>query len=116
MGRKTKYTTETIEKILYCLSEGVSVTGTCEYAGIHVDTYYVWLRNKTGFKALVHEARAKAEIKAIDKVMSSPATALKWLERQRRDEYRPPQLDIKIDEDIRGIVMVTQSEAVKKSP
>jgi len=77
---------------------------------ISVSTFHTWERNHVRFSEQVIEARGKAERKAIDKVMSNPATALKWLLMKRRNDYKQP-VDVLEVHDIKGIVMVSESEA-----
>ena len=110
MGRITKYTKERADTILEALSAGVSITGACGMVSISRSTFYAWRKDKVGFDEAVSVAQGQAERKAIDKVMSTPATALKWLLMKRKEDYKQP-IDVVEVHDIKGIVMVSESEA-----
>jgi len=89
-----KYTPERVDKIVECLEKGLSVTGTCDMVSIHIDTYYDWLKKYSEFSEVVTQAKATAELKAVQMLLTTPRTARDWLERQRRTEYRPPGVKI----------------------
>ena len=120
MGRITKYTKERADTILEALSAGVSITGACGMVSISRSTFYAWRKDKVGFDEAVSVAQGQAERKAIDKVMSTPATALKWLLMKRKEDYKQP-IDVVEVHDIKGIVMVPKPDAkpvtsIKKGP
>lgn len=44
MPRPTKLTDAVQQDLVYALGEGAAIAHACDYAGIHPDTYYDWLR------------------------------------------------------------------------
>ena len=44
MSRPTKLTPEVQRTLTFALGEGASVEHACDYAGIHKDTFYAWLK------------------------------------------------------------------------
>lgn len=102
MGRQTKLTPDVQEKVLHALRLGATHRLACDYAGIHKDTFYDWLkRGEAGaegdelfsdFSDLVKKAQA---ITATDCLLQIQAKAgegvwqaAAWiLERRFPDEY-----------------------------
>lgn len=68
MGRKTKFTTQTVKKILAAIRSGKPDRLACMEAGISHETYYLWWQQKPDFKRLCHEARAAAAQPLIQKI------------------------------------------------
>lgn len=65
MARKTKYTPDTVAQIVQLLERGNTDTDTCALAGVHVDTFYTWLKAKPEFSELVAQARGRARQAAV---------------------------------------------------
>jgi hypothetical protein len=59
VGRKTKYTPETVERILQAIRLGAAYEHACASAGIEYETFRRWTHEKSGFNASVKEAEAK---------------------------------------------------------
>ena len=115
VGRKTKYTKARVDLILEALEAGMSIAGACQVVSIYPSTFYTWQKEHVRFSEQVLEAQAGAERKAIDLVLSNPQTALKWLQMQRKDDYRPPQQDLRVEE-IKGIILVEDGTGWKELP
>lgn len=65
MPRPTKLTPDTQAKIIQRLSAGSTIKATCDSVGIHVDTYYEWLKRgneaKSGIYSDFSEATTRAQ-------------------------------------------------------
>lgn len=75
MARPTKLNKTVQANIVKLLKSGVSITDTCTHVGIHVDTFYDWLKRgeagEAGFSAFseaVTRAKANAKVVAIDTI------------------------------------------------
>ena len=66
-GRKTKYTPETVERILQAIGMGLTDRLACAYSGIETTTFYRWLQEKREFKDAV--TRAEADLAAATMVI-----------------------------------------------
>lgn len=60
MSRPTKYTDETLDKLLKSIAVGAPYTHACNYAGISFETFNEWRKDKPEFSELVKEAEGKA--------------------------------------------------------
>lgn len=61
-GRKTKYTPETVDRILQAIRWGLTDRLACAYAGIETTTFYRWQQEKKEFKDAI--TRTEAELAA----------------------------------------------------
>jgi hypothetical protein len=61
-GRKTKYTPETVTKIVNALSVGAYQKDACAVAGISDDTFANWCKRYSDFSDRVSRARAEGWI------------------------------------------------------
>lgn len=102
LGRKTKLTPETQEKICLAIRCGSYVETAAAHAGVSKQTLYTWLRkgertprNKTSiykrFHAAVHRALATCEVKCVSTIVSASRKnwqAAAWrLERMDPDRW-----------------------------
>lgn len=77
-GRKTKLTPPLQQKLVQALRAGNYIETACEYAAIHPDTYYEWMKRGESdapsnqiyreFRRAVKEARAAAEIECVARI------------------------------------------------
>lgn len=102
---KTKYTEVRLKKMQEALEKGLSVSGTCGLVNISRETFYRWMREERDFYDMVKQAQSLFEQICIDTIITNPRTALQLLERQRREEYRPPSAKVEL-EGIVGIKLV----------
>jgi transposase-like protein len=107
---KTKYTTARLSKMREALVKGLSITGVCGLVGISRETFYRWMREERDFYDMVTQAQAQFEQTCIDTIIMNPRTALQLLERQRREEYKPPSKTVEVD-GIVGIKLVEAEDA-----
>jgi transposase len=59
-GRRSKYTPETVERILQAIRIGSAKEHAAEYGGITKETFYQWLKSKSDFSDAVTRAEAEA--------------------------------------------------------
>ena len=56
MARKSKYTPETVAKIIQAIKMGATYELAAGYAGIHYDTFNEWMKHKAEFSEQVKSA------------------------------------------------------------
>ena len=91
-GRPTKLNEEIVGKLEYAFSKDFNVGEACNYAGIHRDSYYEWIKNNEEFSDKMEQAQSdlkrKAKINIADKIEEGDIDVTKWfLERRVKDEY-----------------------------
>lgn len=98
-GPKSKYTPETVKKILNAIAVGAPYVHACGYAGISQDTFERWRAKHAEFAEAIKNAEGKAVVGWLDKIEKAAAEgnwqAVAWkLERRyhehfgRRDKQR----------------------------
>src|SRR5262245_47276320 len=119
MGRPSKYTPDTIGKILGSLQAGLSVDSACEHAGINPDTHYAWLKEYPDYSEKVTAARQDGKILSSKQVTdilqdivrdkpkyseTTRATTARWyLEKQEKQIYgTQSMLAAKLESDGKG--------------
>jgi transposase len=90
-GRKSMMTDARVQVIVDALKGGNTRRAAAAYAGVHLDTFYEWLK-KPSFSEIVTNAEAAAEVRAVAIVIQAaqrgdPRAAQWWLERRRRADY-----------------------------
>lgn len=95
-GRPTKMTEEVVGKLEYAFAKDFNVCEACDYAGIHRDSYYEWLKKCPEFSDRMEKAQTnlkrKAKINIADKIEEGDIDVTKWfLERRAKDEYSVKQ-------------------------
>lgn len=95
-GRPTKMTEEVVGKLECAFSKDFNVCEACDYAGIHRDSYYEWLKKDAEFSDRMEQAQTnlkrKAKINIADKIEEGNMDVTKWfLERRAKDEYSVKQ-------------------------
>ena len=68
MGRPSKYTPDTVGKVLGSLQAGLSVDSACEHAGINPDTHYAWLKEYPDYSEKISAARLYGKVLAAKQV------------------------------------------------
>lgn len=91
-GALTKYTDETIEKLVQAIELGATHEHACNYAGISYNAFLTWRREKEGFEDLMIEAEGRAAIKWLAKIEKEASRgtwqAAAWkLERRYPETY-----------------------------
>jgi len=91
VGRKTKYTPQTIAKILKHIKNGSNLVDSAQLSGINSSTLFAWMNEKPEFSDRVQEAISKSKeglIKNIIKAGKHNWQASGWLlERRYSKEY-----------------------------
>lgn len=92
MGRKTKYTPGTVNKICSYLKKGNTKKVSALLSGINEDTFYDWMAKFPEFSESVKKAEAEAEESKIRTIREAEEdgewqAAAWWLERRRREDY-----------------------------
>lgn len=67
-GRKTKYTPETVQKIVQALNVGATYKIACDYAGIGTTTFYDWINSKPEFSDAVKEAEGSGAVMILARI------------------------------------------------
>jgi hypothetical protein len=91
MARPTKYTPETVKKIVDALSAGCTRKTAAAYAGIDETTFCRWLRRFAGFASSVTLAEAACEVALVATIRAAAPSDWKaaswWLERRRHQSW-----------------------------
>lgn len=92
VGRRTKYTPETVAKLTQAIRLGMTHLLACQYAGISHDTFYTWMNKHPEFSDAIKEAEGEGavELLAIIKKQAREGTwqAAAWiLERRHPEAY-----------------------------
>ena len=90
-GRPTKYTEQTVAKLLEALRGGNTRRASCAVADISQDSLALWLRTYPEFAEAVEKAEGKAEASMISVIKNAADTtwqaAAWWLERKHKAEW-----------------------------
>ena len=112
-----KYGKEMVEKITQALCDGQGRVRACKLAGIHYDTFMVWMRSKPEFAEAVKKAEATGNDKIKDicqrRIIEDKSwqSAAWWLERNYQDQYSLKQRhDITSDGKVLGLNIVVQDK------
>src|SRR5258708_1510997 len=68
MGRPSKYTPQTIGKVLGSLQAGLSIESAYDHAGINPDTHYQWVKDYEEYSEKVTAARLYGKLLAAKQV------------------------------------------------
>jgi|KBSSwiStaDraftv2_1062776.scaffolds.fasta_scaffold902533_1 Transposase len=124
MGRPSKYTPQTIGKVLGSLQAGLSVESACDHAGIHPDIHYQWVKDYDEYSEKVTAARLYGKLLASKQVTdilqdvtrekpkyseTTRATKSRWyLEKHEKQIYgSQSMLAAKVESDSKGGVTTT---------
>jgi hypothetical protein len=78
-GRPTKLNAELTQKICGLLSEGISITATCDALGITESRFYNWQKQNEDFREELTRARAKGKIALVRRIVDDKDwRALSW--------------------------------------
>lgn len=112
-----KYGKEIVDKITQALCDGQGRVRACKLAGIHYDTFMVWMRSKPEFAEAVKKAEATGNDKIKDicqrRIIEDKSwqSAAWWLERNYQDQYSLKQRhDITSDGKVLGLNIVVQDK------
>lgn len=88
-----KYGPVVVEKLSEAFGKSYSVIEACQFAGIHKDTYYKWLKEIPEFEGLMATAKAQP-LKKAKEVINIALTAndvgtAKWLLERRDPDFKP---------------------------
>jgi len=92
MARPTKYTPETVKKILDALAAGNTRKASALYAGIGENTLGDWLNRFRDFRDAVENAEARAEVGHVLNIRKAAGdgtwtASAWWLERRRHQDW-----------------------------
>lgn len=91
MGRKSKYTSETVKKITQAIELGATYELAAGYGGISVSTFNEWRNSKPAFSAAIKEAEGRASVKWLARIEAAASEhwqAAAWkLERRYPKDY-----------------------------
>jgi hypothetical protein len=90
-GRPTKYTEQTVSKLLEALKGGNTRRASCAAAGIDQTTLANWLKEYSDFSYAVEKAEGEAELRNLAVIQDATRTtwqaAAWWLERKHKQEW-----------------------------
>jgi hypothetical protein len=90
-GRPTKYTEQTVAKLLEALKGGNTRRASCAAAGIDQTTLANWLKEYSDFSYAVEKAEGEAELRNLAVIQDATKTtwqaAAWWLERKHKAEW-----------------------------
>ena len=90
-GRPTKYTEQTVAKLLEALRGGNTRRASCAVAGIDQSTLANWIKEYSDFSKAIEKAEGEAEAKMVSVIkLASDTTwqaAAWWLERKHKAEW-----------------------------
>ena len=93
MGRPTKMTPETLDKLRQAFLIGATNDEACAFAEIHRDTLYDYMKKNPDYSYLVEQYKETPILKAkatVNKNLDDSKTAQWYLER-RAKEFKPKQ-------------------------
>lgn len=98
-GRPTKYTPAVIGKLEIAFNNGYNIVEACQYASIHPDTYYDWLKTYPEFSDKMEIAKAMPNRKAKEILAQAinagdTGSAKYWLDRRDPDFKQKGELDV----------------------
>lgn len=89
-GRKTKYTPETVAKIVQAIKTGATYQLACQYAGISHETFAQWMKHKPEFSEAVKESEGAGAIELLARIRKEAAEgtwqAAAWILERRYPE------------------------------
>jgi transposase len=91
-GRKSKYTSETVEKITQAIRLGATYELAASYAGIDHSTFFRWMNDKSDFRDAVKAAEGAGAMQWLAKIEKAASDgnwqAAAWkLERRYPERY-----------------------------
>lgn len=89
-GRPSKYTPETVDKILKALAVGAPYTHACNYAGIGFDAFNEWRAKYPEFSESIKEAEGRAVTGWLAKIEKAASDG-NWQAAAWKLERRYPQ-------------------------
>ena len=123
-GRPTKYTPETIDKLITAIKLGAPYTHACNYAGISFETFSQWIKKYPELTEQLKEAEGAAVVQWLAKIEKAAQDgnwqAMAWkLERRypeafgRKDKVTIDvnQLDSDIERELAAITAGSQAKA-----
>lgn len=88
-----KYSNVVVDKLTEAFSKSYSVVEACQFAGIHKDTYYKWMKEIPEFETLMAEAKSRPLKKAKEvlnlALQANDVTTAKWLLERKDPEFKP---------------------------
>ena len=90
-GRPTKYTEQTVAKLLEALRGGNTRRASCAAGNISQETFARWLADNADFVDAVEKAEGEAELRNLAVIQDATKTtwqaAAWWLERKHKAEW-----------------------------
>lgn len=90
-GRKTKYTPETVEKLVLAIKLGAPYILACAYAGIDDATFYRWMNEKREFYDTIKGAEGAGVMQWLGKIEKAASDG-NWQAAAWKLERRYPEL------------------------
>lgn len=98
-GRRTKYTPETVDKLVQAIRLGATYKLACDYAGITFETFNQWRSSKSEFSDAIQKAEGAGALGWLAKIEAAANDgnwqAAAWkLERRYPKDYGRKHLEI----------------------
>ena len=100
MGRPTKYSDETVEKVCEGIRIGLTYELAAGYAGISLETFRQWREKKPAFLAAVSEAEAEGAAESMQHILDARRTdwrSAAWIMEHRHGYSAKTDLNVNGD-------------------
>lgn len=108
-GRKTKYTPETVEKLVTAVKLGATYDLACGYAGIDEATFYRWMKDKREFCDTIKAAEGAGAVIWLGKIEKAASDG-NWQAAAWKLERRHPE---KYGRTVQNVDVTTKGQALK---
>jgi hypothetical protein len=92
IGRPTKFTDETVERLCAAMADGMPIKGACTVAGIGVTTLKEWRERYPDLEERISDAREHARLRALQAIKAAGEKDWRawaeWLKLTHPSEYR----------------------------
>jgi hypothetical protein len=106
LGRPTKYTEETVERLREAPADGMPIKSACVVAGIGVTTLAEWREQNPGLEERMSKAREVARQKALQSIQAAGEKVWRahaeWLKLAFPADYRASANKIEVSETAYG--------------
>jgi hypothetical protein len=117
-GRPSKYSEETIGRLLEGLSDGVPIKSACIIAGIGVSTLADWREKYPDLEERMAEARERARQKMLQRIKRAAEddwrASKAWLELTFPADYRrPSKTNVEVNTAVQTPLVCTEEERMR---
>jgi hypothetical protein len=102
VARPTKYTPQTVERIVKAIELGATYDLACHYAGISYELFRQWMQDRVAFFEAVKEAEGRAALGWLEKIERAAGDG-NWQAAAWKLERRYPHLYGRTVQDVRNV-------------